>query len=177
MIGEKLFVAVMNTFFKHYFYVLFCRCSSIEYPGKLPSASIIICFYNEEFHTLIRSIHSVIERSNPQNLNEIILVDDYSDIGHSPFLKASNGGDFNSCIIFSDTLHEDLEKYLQKNFSSKVQLYKTPRREGLIRARIFGAGRATGDVCVKYWNVLSKFFFVSLCNSVSCRSLFSLTVT
>jgi len=41
-----------------------------------------------------------------------------------------------------------MEKYIEKNFPIKVRLYKTARREGLMRARIFGAKHASGDVLV-----------------------------
>lgn len=43
-----------------------------------------------------------------------------------------------------------------KEISLKVQLHKTARREGLIRARIFGANIATGDV-INYLVQHSKF--------------------
>lgn len=45
-------------------------------------------------------------------------------------------------------LHEDVEHYILTNKELKhvVHLHKTNRREGLIRARIFGANLATGEV-------------------------------
>ncbi|KAK9722346.1 N-terminal domain of galactosyltransferase [Popillia japonica] len=102
-------------------------CETLIYPSDLPSASIIICFYNEHYHTLLRTLHSIVNRTQSKFLKEIILVDDYSDITN---------------------LHADIEKYLRDKFSGIVKLFKTERREGLIRARMFGARKAIGDVIV-----------------------------
>ncbi|XP_039280428.1 polypeptide N-acetylgalactosaminyltransferase 11 [Nilaparvata lugens] len=103
-------------------------CDKEEYPPKMPEASIIICFYNEHFETLLRSVHSILDRTDRALLKEIILVDDFSD------LKGS---------------HDDVKDYLdRKNLTSTVKLYLTPEREGLIRARMFGASLATGQVLV-----------------------------
>ena len=43
-------------------------------------------------------------------------------------------------------IHDEVEEFVGKNFPPKVQLLKTTKREGLIRARIFGAKKATGQV-------------------------------
>ncbi|XP_015108848.1 polypeptide N-acetylgalactosaminyltransferase 35A [Diachasma alloeum] len=101
-------------------------CSSQTYPPTLPTASIVICFYNEHFMTLLRSLHSIISRTPASLLHEIILVNDFSD---------------------SDQLHEDVQNYVE-NTLKQVKYFKTEGREGLIRARIFGASRASGDVLI-----------------------------
>ncbi|CAL8087086.1 unnamed protein product [Orchesella dallaii] len=105
------------------------QCAFETYPGAsvLPSASVIICFYNEEYHALLRTVHAVLDRSNPDNLHEILLVDDSSEL---------------------DDLHQRVQLYLQKNLPAKVSLIRTPSRAGLIRARVYGARHATGDVLV-----------------------------
>ena len=51
--------------------------------------------------------------------------------------------------MFSDDLHTSVKAYIAANLTSKVVLHATPRREGLIRARMFGAKRATGQVRFK----------------------------
>ncbi|XP_050309603.1 polypeptide N-acetylgalactosaminyltransferase 35A-like [Anthonomus grandis grandis] len=102
-------------------------CKNLTYQTDLPSASIIICFYNEHYETLLRSIHSILDRTPANLLNEIILVNDFSDI---------------------KDLHENLENYINKQKLDKVKLVKTDAREGLIRARIFGARQAKGQVLI-----------------------------
>ncbi|XP_030682068.1 polypeptide N-acetylgalactosaminyltransferase 11 isoform X2 [Nomascus leucogenys] len=56
-------------------------CQEKFYPPDLPSASVVICFYNEAFSALLRTAHSVIDRTPAHLLHEIILVDDDSDFG------------------------------------------------------------------------------------------------
>lgn len=57
------------------------RCRDRIYPVSLPTASIVICFYNEAFSALLRTVHSVLDRTPNYLLHEIILVDDHSELG------------------------------------------------------------------------------------------------
>ncbi|XP_032820332.1 polypeptide N-acetylgalactosaminyltransferase 15 [Petromyzon marinus] len=99
-----------------------CREKKYNYR-QLPTTSVVIAFYNEAWSTLLRTVHSVLETSPDALLNEIILVDDYSDREH---------------------LRDRLEQYIAT--LRKVRLVRARKREGLVRARLLGAGVATGDV-------------------------------
>ncbi|XP_068103166.1 polypeptide N-acetylgalactosaminyltransferase 5 isoform X2 [Hyperolius riggenbachi] len=99
------------------------RCSKQLVHDDLPNTSIIICFVDEVWSTLIRTVFSVLNRSPPELLKEVILVDDFST---KAFLK------------------ETLDGYM-KQFP-KVRILHLKERHGLIRARIAGANIATGDV-------------------------------
>uniref|UniRef100_UPI00398E453D polypeptide N-acetylgalactosaminyltransferase 11-like isoform X1 n=2 Tax=Pristiophorus japonicus TaxID=55135 RepID=UPI00398E453D len=103
------------------------KCKERSYPINLPSASIILCFYNEALSTLLRTVHSILDRTPAYLLHEIILVDDRSD-----FIELKN----------------ELEKYIANNQLKKVKLIRNVMREGLIRGRMVGSSHATGDVLV-----------------------------
>ncbi|XP_055959208.1 polypeptide N-acetylgalactosaminyltransferase 5 [Patella vulgata] len=91
------------------------ECKRVKYPEDLPRTSIIMCFYNEAWTNLLRSVHSIIDRTPDRLLEEIILVDDNSTL---------------------DYLHDPLEEYMSQ--FPKVKLVRTGKRQGLIRARLFG---------------------------------------
>ncbi|KAJ8347999.1 hypothetical protein SKAU_G00265880 [Synaphobranchus kaupii] len=99
------------------------NCKQKLYAGKLPNTSIIVPFHNEGWSSLLRTVHSVLNRSPPELIAEIILVDDFSDKEH---LKAS------------------LEEYMVR--MPKVRILRTKKREGLIRTRLLGASAAKGEV-------------------------------
>ncbi|XP_033624442.1 N-acetylgalactosaminyltransferase 7-like isoform X2 [Asterias rubens] len=102
------------------------QCKYWHYPEKLPTTSVIIVFHNEGWSTLLRTVHSVFNRSPPQLLHEIILVDDASTKEH---------------------VKKKLDDYaLSARFSGKLKIVRNEKREGLIRTRINGAKAATGDV-------------------------------
>jgi len=46
-------------------------CKEKNYPEQLPKASVIVCFYNEELNTLLRTVHSVIKRSPAHLVEEV----------------------------------------------------------------------------------------------------------
>ncbi|XP_071833517.1 polypeptide N-acetylgalactosaminyltransferase 14-like isoform X2 [Apostichopus japonicus] len=96
------------------------RCHAKRYDvSRLPVTSVIITFHNEARSTLLRTVVSVLSRSPPELIQEIILVDDCSD----------------------DPL--DGEKIAT---IPKVKLLRNPRREGLIRSRVRGADAAEAGI-------------------------------
>ncbi|XP_074604842.1 putative polypeptide N-acetylgalactosaminyltransferase 9 isoform X2 [Brevipalpus obovatus] len=97
-------------------------CKNINYNDKLPQTSVIICFHNEARSVLLRTIHSVLDRSPEHLIKEIILVDDFSNKEH---------------------LMQPLEDYIKP--LKKVKIVRAKRREGLIRARLLGAEYATAE--------------------------------
>ncbi|KAL0272785.1 UNVERIFIED_CONTAM: hypothetical protein PYX00_005629 [Menopon gallinae] len=101
-------------------------CKTKTYYRKLNSVSVIVPFHNEHWSTLLRTVYSVLNRSPPQLLKEIILVDDFSS---KSFLK------------------NELDEYVKKNLP-KVKIIRQPERLGLIRARLAGAKVAIAEVLV-----------------------------
>ncbi|XP_067650336.1 polypeptide N-acetylgalactosaminyltransferase 13-like [Haliotis asinina] len=112
-------------------------CRGLVYPDDLPATSIIICFHNEAWSTLIRTVFSVLDNTPQHLLHEVILVDDASD---EPSLGTS------------------LEEYLRP--LPKVKLVRASSRVGLIGARLLGVASSTAPVltfldshveCMKGW--------------------------
>ncbi|KAK6617043.1 Polypeptide N-acetylgalactosaminyltransferase 5 [Polyplax serrata] len=99
-------------------------CKSKRYHNMLPTTSVVIVFHNEAWSTLLRTVWSVINRSPRPLIEEIILVDDSSEHAH---------------------LGAKLEAYV-KRLPIPVIVLRTPKRSGLIRARLLGAKHVKGQV-------------------------------
>ncbi|KAF7256517.1 hypothetical protein EG68_06413 [Paragonimus skrjabini miyazakii] len=98
-------------------------CRSPSFSSNLPPTAVIICFHNECWSTLLRSVHSVLDTTPENLLKEIILVDDYSTY---------------------DYLKLPLDQYVKQ--LTKVKVIHTEKREGLIRARLIGMNATTAEV-------------------------------
>ena len=59
------------------------RCKNWNYPDvqHLPTASVILVFYDEGFSVLLRTVHSAINTSPKELLKEVIMIDDGSSDG------------------------------------------------------------------------------------------------
>ena len=101
------------------------ECLALQYypSSRMPDVSVVIVFYNEAFSTLMRTVWSVLDRSQPALIREVILVDDGSDREH---------------------LMAPLEAALLE--VPKVRLVRMAERGGLIRAKVHGVEHASGDV-------------------------------
>lgn len=103
------------------------QCQSMEYDLKtLGNASVIVVFHNEARSTLLRTIHSVLNRTPKPLLLEMILVDDCSTY---EWLKAP------------------LDSYVTR-LSPLFHVIRLNKREGLIRARLAGAKAARANTLV-----------------------------
>ncbi|XP_052889685.1 putative polypeptide N-acetylgalactosaminyltransferase 9 [Anopheles moucheti] len=94
-----------------------------RYPANLPPTSIVIVFYNEAWSVLVRTVHSILDRSPEQLVREIVLVDDFSYLPH---------------------LKTQLEEYFASN--AKIRIIRAPKRLGLIRARMLGGKSTQTDI-------------------------------
>ncbi|GAB6023940.1 hypothetical protein CHUAL_008670 [Chamberlinius hualienensis] len=101
-------------------------CKAKQYIEDLPTVSVVVPFHNEHWTTLLRTAVTVLNRSPEHLIKEIILVDDGST---KAFLK------------------EPLDTYTKEKLP-KVKVLHSPKRNGLITARLMGAKIATGDVLI-----------------------------
>jgi len=101
-----------------------CKANHLVDPNYLPSTSVIIIFHNEAWSTLIRTVYSVINRSPPHLLAEILLVDDASTLEH---------------------LGSRLQAKVDE-MGPKVKLIRQAERTGLMRTRMVGVMESKAQV-------------------------------
>ncbi|XP_054888424.1 polypeptide N-acetylgalactosaminyltransferase 18-like isoform X2 [Poeciliopsis prolifica] len=104
-------------------------CRNMSYSSDLPQLSVIFIFVNEALSVLLRSIHTVIQRTPSYLLKEIILVDDNSN---------------------SLELKEHLQSFVDETNAQHgpgfIKVVRHAKQEGLIRSRVSGWRAATAPV-------------------------------
>lgn len=98
-----------------------CPASGSDYPLDPVTVSLIIPYLHEGWPEMRHMVASVLDRTPPAFLEEMIFISDGNEEGH----------------IFEDDL---------KALSPKIKLIKFDERRGLIRAKTFGAQQAVGKV-------------------------------
>lgn len=97
-----------------------------QHPASgLPTASVILCFHDEAWPLLLRTVHSILDTAPKALLQEIIIVDDFSQ---------------------QEQLKSALSDYVAR--LEAVKLLRSNKRLGTIGARMLGATMAIGDVLV-----------------------------
>lgn len=100
-------------------------CKTKVYRKDLPKASIIIPFHDDDWSLLMRTVHSIIRYSPMEFVEEIILVDDYSEREH---------------------LKDNLNDYVKK--LPKVRVVRAHQRLGIVANRVLGARNAVAPILV-----------------------------
>ncbi len=101
-------------------------CKSFHYDvTSLGTVTVVIPFYNEALSMLIRTVHSILNRTPDVLLDQIILVDDKST---------------------REYLMEPLDRYVQ--LLPKVKIVRRTERSGLIVSRMQGYRMATSPVVI-----------------------------
>ncbi|XP_073818867.1 putative polypeptide N-acetylgalactosaminyltransferase 13 isoform X2 [Musca autumnalis] len=96
-----------------------------DYKGNI-KVSVIITYHNESLTTLLTTIFSIYRRTPPQYLQEIILIDDYSE---------------------DDSTFKSLTKFTCPPFNNRtfLRIHRHRQRWGLIKSRNMGALMARGN--------------------------------
>lgn len=90
------------------------NCRNRLYYQNLPPVSVIIVYRNEYLSFLLRTVHSVVNRSPPQLLKEIILVDDAST---------------------KTFLHADLDKHVEHYRPDLIKIIRLKEHLGLMQVK------------------------------------------
>ncbi|XP_055614258.1 putative polypeptide N-acetylgalactosaminyltransferase 9 [Uranotaenia lowii] len=90
-----------------------------RYSTDLPETSVVIVFYNEAWSVLVRTVHSVLDRSPPELIREIVLVDDFSYLRTYEFIKINLSG------------------FIQHNYKFKNSMNNSERKLSVFRQQEF----------------------------------------
>jgi len=99
-----------------------CKADN-RFLKDLPATSVVVCFHNEAWSVLLRTVYSILDRSPDHLVEQVVLVDDASTMDH---------------------LKQQLDDWAAG--LPKVKIVRAKERVGLIRARLLGAKYVTAPV-------------------------------
>jgi polypeptide N-acetylgalactosaminyltransferase len=136
-------------------FVFVFRCGEKRYNLEaMPKTSVIISFHeNENLSHLLRTLHSIVKRTPPTLLEEIILINDNSHKGKQQVQQHCAQRlqqQFKTCFfVFAEDHEMILQNYINTVFrSTKIRLLFSHTALGLIKARLSGVRLAKGEVIV-----------------------------
>lgn len=92
-------------------------------------------FFDEYWSVLLRTLHSIYNRTPHELIHEIILVNDNSTITE---------------------LYDPLRVYVENNFHGLVRIHILNERRGLTVGRLEGARQSSGQVLVRSHDVMTS---------------------
>ena len=104
------------------------QCGSTTYPKYHSTMSVVLVFFNEGTTTLLRTAQSALDRTPPDLLEEVLLVDDGNPLDDPRVQKQM----------------EDIQNYIAEH--PKVRMIRLEEHQGLIVAKNRGGQAAKGDI-------------------------------
>ncbi|KAH8307149.1 hypothetical protein KR044_006054 [Drosophila immigrans] len=105
------------------------RCLNIEYDHEPETVSIVVIFRNEQLATLLRMLHSLRDTTNMTLIGELIVINDYSDMG----------------IWREELSRRAFTLYVKHYICSELQMFHMEDQMGLVRARRFATRESQCD--------------------------------
>ncbi|XP_016959223.1 putative inactive polypeptide N-acetylgalactosaminyltransferase 12 [Drosophila biarmipes] len=134
------------------------RCLNLTYAeDEMKPVSVILIFRNEQLVVLLRTLHSLVDRTPKHLFSELIILNDYSDV------------DF-----WKDKLSLSLfDSYVIRYIHPKARIMHLKEHMGLIQARVLASKQAKADnlVFIDAQVEFTKGWLTPLLSTISDQSL------
>ncbi|XP_034482469.1 putative polypeptide N-acetylgalactosaminyltransferase 12 [Drosophila innubila] len=111
------------------------RCLNISYEHVMqgePGVSLIVIFRNEQLAMLLRTLHSLRDRTDPEFVGELLVINDNSDMG----------------IWTEELSRHAFDAYVWQHIRSSAKIFHMEEQMGLVRARRFAASMSEFEILV-----------------------------
>lgn len=111
------------------------RCLEYSYQNlstHMEPVSIVVIFRNEQLAMLLRTLHSIADRSDPELIGELLLIDDHSDAGFWQQQRSRHA----------------FKAYVQRYIHGAARIFHLEEHVGLVRARRLATAEAKQETLV-----------------------------